>query len=109
MLESHYFFLPTECPFNIGKDMCGWGPFMALQPGTDNIIEAAAIGLMMGFRRKKEESASFNVGIGVVVDPNVQTLGDGIVANKPLPGGETAVRFKNSEQYGVVILTSFSF
>lgn len=108
MLESHYFFLRENCRL-VESRMCGWGPFIALQPGTDNIIEAAAIGLMVGYRRNRDESASFNLGVGLAVDVNVKTLGDGIFANQPLPAGETEVRFRTREQLGVVILASFSF
>ncbi len=123
MLESHYFFTPTLKFLNLenrapteengeiidpGKKQFGIGPFFALQPGSDNIIEAIALGLMIGFRRG-DTSESFNLGIGVVVDPNTKILGDGIVANQPLPAGETAIRFKEVMQTGVLVLASFSF
>ena len=39
MLESHYFFTPTG-------DNFGVGPFVALQPGTDEIIKASGMGIM---------------------------------------------------------------
>jgi hypothetical protein len=43
------------------------------------------------------------------VNPNAQTLGDGLVANAPLPAGETAIRFKTQPLYGVMLVSSFSF
>jgi len=54
-------------------------------------------------------SSSWNFGIGLRVDPAAQVLGDGIVANQPLPAGETTIRFKNEVHYGVMLLSSFSF
>ena len=114
MLESHFFFTPgIDFPLwgsAICKDTWGWGPFVGLQPGTDEIIEAIALGLMIGFKRPEPRlSESWNLGLGLVVDPNVNTLGDGIVANEPLPPEETNVRYKEESQLGIVLLTSFSW
>ena len=108
MLESHYFFTDSPGPFGVAKGDWGWGPFVAIQPGTDEIIEAAALGVMVGFRQKGSDR-SFNIGLGVAVDPNVQTLGDGIERDMPLPVGETDVRFREEAQYGLVLLFSQTF
>lgn len=113
MLESHYFFKPSFKFLKTDEENWGYGPFIALQPGTDEIIESIGAGLMFGFRRNSssEEDAnqSFNIGFGVAFDPNTQTLGEGIVNGEPLPEGETAVRFLEQDQVGLLILTSFSF
>lgn len=104
MLESHYFFTPKGDDFGIG-------PFVALQPGTDEIIEAIGIGVMLGFKRASEENntSSWNIGIGAVVDPNVKILGDGIEENQSLPSGETQVRFKETSQWGALLVVSFTY
>lgn len=112
MLESHYFFVPEKKFIGLdGLDhgRWGWGPFVALQPGTDEIIEAIAVGLMVGFRRPEESGNSWNIGIGYITDPNVNILGDGFTENQPPPGNETAIRLKEVSQDGVVLLFSFSF
>ncbi len=113
MLESHYFFKPSRrFLWGVNPDGWGHGPFVALQPGTNEIIEAVALGWMWGFKRGNsadETTDSWNIGIGVVVDPNVQVFGDGLQPNQPLPAGETQIRYKEESQYGVLILTSFSF
>lgn len=125
MLESHYFFTP--CNFRLfglrngcdeaekGKFVArpkdarwGIGPFVAIQPGTDNIIDAIGMGIMIGARREGG-TQSFNLGFGLVVDPDTRVLGDGIIANQPLPMGETDVRYRETSQKGFLILTSFSF
>ncbi len=105
MLESHYFFTPGNPP---EQETWGVGPFIALQPGTKDIIESVGIGVMVGFRRGTGDE-SFNLGIGAVVDPNTRVLGDGIVADLPLPPGETNVRYKEEMQTGILIISSFSF
>jgi hypothetical protein len=124
MLESHYFFTPCTWNFLGLKNPCstvdgyrvadpkvarwGVGPFIAIQPGSDNIIDAIGMGLMVGARRE-QSAQSFNLGIGVVFDPNTRVLGDGIRANEPLPSGETDIRYRETLQTGLLVLTSFSF
>ncbi len=109
MLESHYFFQPATRIWNVKPGNWGVGPFVALQPGTDEIIEAVALGVMIGFKRPDETGTSWNIGIGVVVDPNVQILGDGFVENQAPPVGETQVRFKEKSQVGLLLIASFGF
>ncbi|MCF6324559.1 MAG: hypothetical protein L3J89_09590 [Gammaproteobacteria bacterium] len=113
MLESHYFFTPK----NNGKSFLGltpagsWGhgPFVAIQPGTDEIIEAIGLGWMVGFRRSKGSADSWNLGVGYVTDPSSKVLADGVTENQALPAGETQIRFKETNQTGVFILVSFGF
>lgn len=115
MLESHYLFTPNRTSlFGVPAGRWGHGPFVAIQPGTDDIIQAIGAGWMIGFRRPapatgEDTGQSFNIGFGVVVDPNTRILGDGIVANQPLPAGETAIRYTEEMQIGALLLFSFSF
>lgn len=102
MLESHYFFTPKGDDFGIG-------PFVALQPGTDEIIEAIGMGVMVGFKRGAENNSSWNIGIGAVVDPSVKILGDGVRENQALPSGETQIRFKETSQWGLLLVVSFTY
>lgn len=97
MLETHgWWKKPTA---NNG----GWGVFAALQLGGEESISALGGGLMWGLKRKAGQSG-FNVGLGLVADPDTQVLGDGIVANEVLPNGETEIRFKKETQYGLVLM-----
>ncbi len=120
MLESHYLFTPgydptpnavqpRNGPFDTYAGQWGHGPFIALQPGQDDIIDAVGLGWMIGFRRSLTTTQSFNFGLGAVVDPNTRILGDDILPNQPLPPGETEIRFTNEMQTGLLFLTSFSF
>lgn len=112
MLETHYFFVPQSNKFFglfSADKMWGWGPFVGLQNGSDDIIEAIGIGLMIGFRRREDPAQSFNIGLGAIVDPSVKVLGDGIRQDEPLPAGETNIRYKHTDQWGFLIITSYSF
>lgn len=120
MLESHYFFTPgfdfgldtDRSAFGVKAGSWGWGPFVSVQPGSNEIIEAIGFGLMLGFKRNGDTAdpdSSWNIGVGYVVDPNVQVLGDGISANDVLPEGEDAIRYKEVSQSGFLVLISFSF
>jgi hypothetical protein len=112
MLETHYFFLPKH--YFLGMDSVkpnewGIGPFVGIQNGSNEIIEAIGGGVMLGFRRSEMTKDSFNIGVGFVVDPSAKVLGDGIEENKPLPAGETQVRYKKTSQGGILLITSYAF
>lgn len=110
LLETHYFFKPqADGPFGLPPDMWGLGPFVAIQPGEERIIEAIGLGVMIGFRREETKTNSFNIGVGAIIDPNTRILGDGFVANAAPPAGEVEVRYRETSQLGWMILTSFSF
>ena len=106
--EAHYFFPSSGELFGVAKENWGHGPFFALQTGEKDIIATVALGWMIGFR-PANSSESFNIGLGVAVAPNVRTLGDDIVRNEPLPAGETAIRYREEAQYGLMLLFSRSF
>lgn len=55
------------------------------------------------------EANAFTLGVGVVFDLNVKTLGDGIHANQPLPEGETEVRFKEKSRPSLMLMFTRSF
>lgn len=124
--------------FGVRAGEWGWGPFVSIEPGgSDAIISSVGAGVLFGLRRqpliplptdgdssangsgnKTEDGGSqaappatdsFNLGIGVEVDPDVQVLGDGIKANQPLPDGETSIRYRNTEQVGLLFIFSYSF
>jgi hypothetical protein len=114
ILETHYFFTPTWGDINKcdpGKSDCekfGFGPFIAVMPGTDNLIQSFGGGVMFALRRAKS-SNSFNLGLGAMMNPNQQVLGDGIVENQPLASGESGIRYKTVTAWGYILICSFSF
>jgi hypothetical protein len=127
VLESHYFLTPEISWLNgvmrtlgVGENVndyvdptkrkanWGIGPFVALQPGTENVIDAIGTGFMIGLRRAKSGNDSFNLGIGVMVDVNARTLGNGILEDQPLAEGDS-IRYKQRSQLGVLLMSSYSF
>lgn len=117
ILEAHYFFTPDIHFINVEPKNWGIGPFIAVAPGTQNIIESAGAGLMIGFKRSsiiaqdlaRDRGDSFNIGFGVMVNPNAQVLGDGIQKNQALPTGETTVRLRTTTEMGYLVTFSYSF
>ena len=130
VLEAHYFL--RDYQFKFGNSNCevgtfnyynctevAHGPFVALEvgggssakPGADGIISALAMGWMVGLRHPSTDNdySSWNFGLGLRVTPNSQVLGDGVIANQPLPAGETVIRYKTEPRYGVMLMSSFSF
>jgi hypothetical protein len=110
LFEGHYFLKPDHAFLGFSSVPAGdwgFGPFIAIQPGANDAIGAFGGGFMIGFRTN--ETQSFNIGVGVIFDPDTQILGEGIVANEPLPAGETQIRYQETTQTGVMIIASFGF
>jgi hypothetical protein len=139
VLEAHYFLrdfilrprTSSDCTILIGcYTEVGFGPFAAIEIGNGTDVPTAsskgpvtgyALGVMVGLHHLgvakdgspavNPDKKSWNFGIGVRVTPDTTVLGDGIVANQPLPVGESAttVRLKHEPRAGVMLLSSFSF
>lgn len=82
-----------------------WGPFLAVAPGS-RIIDAVGGGLMVGYRPHRSDQYSVNFGIGGTLDLDTRVLGDGLVANEPLPPRETSARTKHTTGAGLLVLFS---
>lgn len=133
VLEAHYFLKAVESSRCKGTQSNNFvdalnctdyaiGPFVAIEVGggangTPNSgpITGYALGLMVGMRHpdlpKTTPNSTWNLGIGLRIDPQSKVLGDGIVANQPLPIGESAnpVRTRTEPRAGLMLLSSFSF
>jgi hypothetical protein len=113
VLEGHHFVFHNGPRVSGGRDIDGatrgQGPFIAVQSSGDEVISGFGLGWMVGFRYKTNSPSSFNLALGLMVDANVKTLGEGIEANKPLPGDETTARFKEESRTGLLLFGSFSF
>jgi hypothetical protein len=138
VLEAHYFLkdlltkscyaAPVQAPNGNGAidyncTEVAWGPFVAIEvggggtssPANNGPITGYALGWMVGLHHPKVDSAgkpdttSWNLGLGLRIDPKAQVLGDGFVANMPAPAGETAIRYKTEPKAGVMLMSSFSF
>ena len=130
-IQHHYFFeQPATSLLGSSRAITwGHGPFVALDASTDattistvssTVLAGVSLGWMVGFRKLtplltsdpqvQADNNSWNFGVGLHVNPKATVLGDGIVANMPLPAGETnPVRLKSQPRYGVMLLTSYGF
>lgn len=114
MLETHYFRKWEKASKFLGRP-CGIGPFFGIQPDNSNggLIGAYALGVMLGLKHnndpEEKDSRSWNIGVAYVVNTGVRTLGDGLEQGKPLPEGETQIRYKEINQPGWLVMISFAF
>lgn len=103
VLETHYFWL-----MNSAKTI-GFGPFVAIRTGDNDPVAEAGLGLMVGLRRSKKATDSFNIGVGIMVDPDAKVLSDGFEANLPAPTGATEVAFRTEERFSLAVIFSYTF
>jgi len=129
VLEAHYFFRARQfggsaCTSASSFDLLNCndvatGPFVAIEvgggtsatPAANGPITGYALGWMVGMHHPTaslSQTSSWNFGVGLRVDPKSQILGDGLVANQPLPPNDS-IRFKTEPRLGVMLLSSFSF
>src|SRR5580700_1681307 len=112
VLEAHYFLRDlltsgcnaqspsTRAPNGAIDYNCtevAWGPFVAIEvggggtssPANNGPITGYALGWMVGLHHPKVDASgkpdttSWNLGLGLRIDPRAQVLGDGFVANMP--------------------------
>lgn len=106
MLEAHYFWTPG----NAGR--YGVGPFVAVQPGTNDIISAIGGGIMLGLRQI-DQTRSFNMGFGIVADPQAKVLGRPFQEGRPAPrdadGKPVPIRYEEDDQFGLLFMFSFAW
>ena len=81
------------------------GLFVAVLPGSENIVEAVGLGWMWRLPDKLADRA-LNIGLGIVVDENVEVLGEGFEPNMPPPPGETEIRTQITDQTGFLMMVS---
>ena len=87
----------------------GHGPFFSLQTGNNDVIEAAGLGYMVGFRQNEDKAQSLNIGLAIVADPSVKVLGDGVNENEKPPGAEKTARLKKTSGWSIAAVVSFGF
>ena len=107
LLEFHQYFWTGE--MNEGQRW-GSGPFLALAAGTEETVLGVGVGWMWGMKSADPEaSEGFSVGIGVILDDGVKTLGEGFEDNQPPPPGETAVRFEEKSRPAAILFVTRTF
>jgi hypothetical protein len=113
VLEAHYFFVPERSFLNLTTGNWGIGPFVAIQGGDETALSGLGFGLMIGFRQPtinpiSNTNLSWNFGIGAIYDPSIKALGNGLVADRPLPAGDS-LRTTEVGSWGLMLMSSFNF
>lgn len=106
--EGHYFFHPGGRFLGLDADHWGVGPFFAAVV-NESTLKSFGVGAMMGFKPSEAGGHAFTVGLGVAFTPDTKVLGDGVFANKPLPTGETTVRFKTTTATSLMLIVGTTF
>ncbi len=104
----------------LSKDNFGVGPFVAVQVTSNNagssgqLFNSFGLGLMIGSRTKAtsnqstKSNTSWNIGLGMA-STTIQSLGDGLTANQPLPAGVSDVFYKKERVYAPFVIFSWAF
>ena len=86
----------------------GMGPFVMIQPGTEQIIHSVGMGWMFGWRLN-DAGQAFTLGFGYAAIPSAKVLGSEFVEGQPAPPGTTAIRYQTRDKGSVLALVGFSF
>jgi hypothetical protein len=108
IFESHYYGWCKSA--NCHNGVFGVGPYFGIVAKTDKLISAFSTGAMFGWKDKKDgDPQGFSVGIGALLDGGVKSLADGFEAGKPLPAGETKIRFEEKARWSAILFFTRTF
>lgn len=108
ILESHYYGWCRSASCRAGT--FGWGPYFGIVAKSDKLISAFSLGLMLGWKEAGvPESQGFSIGVGAILDDGVTSLARGFKAGKPLPPGETSVRYEEKARWGGLLFCARTF
>jgi len=107
MLEMHYLVKQWN------NKTVGTGPFVAAQPGTDQIISSVGAGWMIDWKVDENSKKGFGLGLGYAARPFAKTLGDEFVDGKPAPLGPNGlplqIRYETRDKGSILAVLSFTF
>lgn len=109
MLEAHYLALPDYSFLGlVEKTKWGIGPFVGIQTNADEALLSYSTGVLLGFKPVETSGSAFNIGAGVILDPNAKFLGGGLRDGQAMAAGEE-VRFREDSRWGALFMVSFKF
>jgi len=95
------------------EEKTGMGPFVAVQPGTDQVISTVGAGWMIDWKVDATSRKGFGLGLGYAARPQAKTLGDEFVDGKPAPLGPNGqplpIRFEIRDKGSLLAVLSFTF
>jgi len=108
ILESHYYGWCHSTACNVGS--FGVGPFLGIVAKDEKLLSAFGAGVMLGWKDPKNgENDGWSIGVGAVLDANVKSLADGFEEGKPLPAGETEIRFEEKSRWSALLFFTRTF
>ena len=88
----------------------GIGPFLGIVAKDENLISAFGTGVMFGWKDpRRGENDGWSIGIGAVLDANVNALAEGFEDGEPLPAGETEIRFEEKSRWSALLFFTRTF
>jgi hypothetical protein len=112
MLEMHDYWKVWGQPSDKSGEW-GLGPFIAIRPGTDQVISAVGAGLMFGRTVDSTGKKGLGFGFGYEAIPQAQVLGAGFVANQPAPLGPNGMplplTYQTRDKGSFIAIASFTF
>lgn len=111
VLEFHKLFFPIEDVLSGANVESAHGPFFAVAAKSDELISGFGLGWMIGWKDSDTpgDSSAFTIGVGVMLDADVESLAEGFSENQPPPAGETEVRFKEKSRASAVLIVTRTF
>lgn len=108
ILESHYY--GWSRGKTDGPRLRGIGPYFGIVAKSEKLISAFSLGLMVGWKDKTPgDPQGFSIGIGAVLDDDVKSLAKGFEEGKPLPAGETEIRFVEKSRWSGILFFTRTF
>lgn len=102
LVEAHRMFRVFD-----DDDRFGHGPYAGLIVGQEDVIDAFSIG-WMGAMRRGDSSQSFNLMVGVFLDPNAKMLADDFQEGDTFKT-DGQVQYKEEPMWGWLLGASFGF
>ncbi len=108
ILESHYFGWCKSRSCRAGTK--GIGPYFGIVAKSDKLISAFSAGVLFGWKDKTSgDPQGFSIGIGVLLDDDVKSLAKGFEEGRPLPAGETEIRFVEKSRWSGILFFTRTF
>jgi hypothetical protein len=115
ILESHWLGACRDIFQRCTGGTYGVGPFFGIVANDDKLV-SFALGAMVGFKTAPKkvtadevESGGFSMGFGAILESGVKSLAAGFTPGKPLPAGESDVKFKTESRWGGLLFFTRTF
>ena len=107
LLEVHRYLL---CANGEEEARVGCGPAGFVTTGEEDILAGVGLGFMVGWKSPDPtKGTGFSIGGGALPENSIRALADGFDDGKPLPPGETEIRFETKARWSYVLFFTRTF